>query len=226
MEVNGSTSLIINKRFGLSTKAEDFYDDNGFWWFKNSGYASMKNFEPEFFMDYEIYNFITPLKGHNSTVSKDNPIELSSQEFSKRYRNSFDSTLHNTIFIDGEDNNATRMFNSLLNENKSSTLELIQELFLQYFKDNDEKCMIKVLKLFYDYSYNDLIPYSQTIALACRASKSPSVQIATFNLFAHWCNKNSLQLLDGIEIPSNLMAKIVYLSVKNTLKKKCSSSVK
>lgn len=185
-----------------------------------------RNIMPSLFVDSELFEFINQLQISDTTGTADNAITIISQKFDEKYKDRFDRLLHITEFEDGEDNDATRMFAEMLNDDKSASLALIQTLFIKYFGDKDDRDVIKVLKLLSDYSYEELMPYAQTIAISAHSYDSPLVQIASLNLFAHWCNPQALQLVEAMETPSNIMARVVYKSVKNSLTKKCSLSEK
>lgn len=183
----------------------------------------MRNKMPSLFVDSDLFEFINQIQSSDTTGTVDNAVRIISQKFDDKYKNRFDRLIHSTVFEDGEDNDATRMFADILKEDKSASLALIQSLFIQYFGSKDEKNVIKVLKLFSDYSYEELMPYAQTIAISACSYNAPLVQIAALNLFAHWCNPQALQLVDAMEMPSNIMARVVYKSIKKSLAQKCST---
>lgn len=235
MEVISTPKYSVKKKQVLDTKPDDwvyiyysylssFMTDYKNYKHINEYFHIDERFDKNLFLNYQSLESIAQSLGSNST--KENVVTISSPEFTAKYGDWFDSLLRTTDFVDGEDNNVTIMFREMIDENKESALSLIQDLFIQYFKKADVSSLTKVIKLFHDYSYKDLYPYSQTIAVGCKSSKSPSVQIATLNLFAHWCNRESLDLLNSMEEPSNILVKVVYDSVKRTLEKKCSMSEK
>ena len=124
-----------------------------------------------------------------------------------------------TEFIDGMDNQATFYLNILMSENKQVVMLWIQKIFLEIL--NEEKILVKLLSLLLDYSYDDLYPTSQTIALACREHKSNIVKSAVFSLFGHWCNKDALNFLEAYEEPKERWLRLKYKTLKEEIKQKC-----
>lgn len=168
--------------------------------------------------------FSTPeeiLKSINSkTASNSNVIPFSTMSFDEKYKKVFFNIIKNTVFEPGEDNLATRKFAELISENKDATLKLINSYFIEHFKD--ECICVKLLTLLNDYSYDELYPYSQTIAIASLSNKASRVKSAAYNMFAHWGNKKSLELLDFVTPPSEPWIRKKYDTIKATLEKRCS----
>lgn len=144
---------------------------------------------------------LTELKYTNSlNASNNNVIPISTKTFDEKYKQSFWGIIQRTVFDAGENNIATEKFAELISENKDASLKLICEYFIEAFK-KDERMCVKILTLLGDYSYKELYPYSQTIALSCLSHKSSRVKSAAYNMFAHWGNEESLSLLKSVEPP-------------------------
>lgn len=152
--------------------------------------------------------------------SQSNIMPISTITFEDKYKDSFFRTIQSTVFEPGEDNAATVEFSVLIKENKDAALKLISGYFVDSFKD--ERMCVKLLSLLNDYSYNELYPYSQTIALSSLSHKSSRVKSAAFNMFAHWGNRESLELLNSVEPPSEPWIRKKYKTIKLTLEERCS----
>lgn len=156
--------------------------------------------------------------------SQSNIMPISTITFEDKYKDSFFRIIQSTVFEPGEDNAATIEFSSLIKENKDAALKLISSYFVDSFKD--ERMCVKLLTLLNDYSYHELYPYSQTIALSSLSHKSSRVKSAAFNMFAHWGNRESLELLNSVEPPSEPWIRKKYETIKLTLEERCSMLVK
>lgn len=156
--------------------------------------------------------------------SQSNIMPISTITFEDKYKDSFFRIIQSTVFEPGEDNAATIEFSILIKENKDAALKLISGYFVDSFKD--ERMCVKLLSLLNDYSYYELYPYSQTIALSSLSHKSSRVKSAAFNMFAHWGNRESLELLNSVEPPSEPWIRKKYETIKLTLEERCSMLVK
>lgn len=167
----------------------------------------------------ESYPTRSIVSEYSPSSTKASVVPFSNRSFEEKYMDSFKSTIASTKFEDGEYNSADDMFATLLMEDKDATLKMLNEFFINQY--DDEKFCVKILCLFNEYSYEELKPFSQTIALASLANKSARVKSAAFNLFAHWGNKEALDLLLSVECPNQPWIKMKYNSVKRSLEEKC-----
>ena len=168
-------------------------------------------------LDKDLFYSLYTKKEDNSSkanaINEDYSHKLDSE---KKY---IISLLKDTEFIDGMDNQATFYLNILMSENKQVVMLWIQKIFLEIL--NEEKILVKLLSLLLDYSYDDLYPTSQTIALACKEHKSNLVKSAVFSLFGHWCNKDALNFLEAYEEPKERWLRLKYKTLKEEIKQKC-----
>ncbi len=155
-----------------------------------------------------------------SFCSGSNIRPISTDSFDKKYKDAFIGILKATIFELGEDNLATELFSKMVKENKDAAMSIINSLFIESF--SEELTCVKILSVLNDYSYDELYPFSQTIALACLSNQSSRVKSAAFNLFAHWGNKRALELLLSIEPPTEDWIKMKYYKIKQSLEVQCS----
>ena len=164
-------------------------------------------------LPYSLYTQKENNSSKANAINEDYSHKLDSE---KKY---FMSLLKDTEFIDGMDNQATFYLNILMSENKQVVMLWIQKILLEIL--NEEKILVKLLSLLLDYSYDDLYPTSQTIALACREHKSNIVKSAVFSLFGHWCNKDALNFLEAYEEPKERWLRLKYKTLKEEIKQKC-----
>lgn len=156
--------------------------------------------------------------------STETVIPVASKEFTEGHKQRFIETIQNVFFEAGEDNAATEMMAELLVNHKEELLKLLNTLFVDNYEDTN--LCVKILSLLGDYSYEELKPYSQSIALASIANKSPRIKSAALNLFAHWGNKDALRLLMEVDEPTEPWIKMKYLSIKKSLEERCSMQEK
>lgn len=161
---------------------------------------------------------------YSAFFSKNTVRSIISKSFDSQYKNKFTETIKSTVFVDGEDNLATIMFAQLLSIDKDATLKTLNQLFVDNY-DNERVC-IKILALLNDYTYEQLNPYSQIIALASVSHKSSRIKSAAFNLFSHWGNKEALKLLNNVEPPSQAWILMKYNKIKKSLEERCSMQEK
>lgn len=160
----------------------------------------------------------------SQNVTESNYLPISTRSFDVKYKDAFLNVLRITNFEFGEDNTATFLFADMLEENKESTLNLINQYLVD--NNNDESLIVKILSLLNDYSYDELYPYSQVVALASLSNKSMRVRSAAFNLFSHWGNTKSLELLETTAVPTEPWLKMKYNKIKDSLKERWSTQGK
>ena len=171
---------------------------------------------------YLSFLALSEILSENSSAETILPVV--SKEFTEGHKQHFIETVQNAIFEAGEDNAATEMMSELLVDYKEEVLKLLNTMFVDNYKDTN--LCVKILSLLGDYSYEELKPYSQSIALASIANKSPRIKSAALNLFAHWGNKDALRLLMEVNEPTEPWIKMKYLSIKKSLEERCSMQEK
>ena len=146
------------------------------------------------------------------------------EEFDENQSMVFRRLIIQTKFESGEDNAATLKFADLIAQPriKDAVLKFVQGLFVEMYKNGNVSVCVKILTMLGLYSYDELYPFSQAIALASISNKSPRVTSAAINMFAHWGNQEALNLLNNISEPKDPWIKMKYLSVKKSLEEKCS----
>ncbi len=171
--------------------------------------------------DSNYYTLLALSELSSASSSVETVVSYVNKKFDKSHQQEFIQLIHSTRFEPGEDNAATRMFADLLKERyRDEVLKLMNTLFVENF--DDSKLCVKILSMLGDYSYDELKPFSQSIALASIANKNPRVKSAALNMFAHWGNKDALRLLSEVDEPSEPWIKMKYHSIKKSLEEKCS----
>ncbi|MDR1244788.1 MAG: hypothetical protein LBJ98_02280 [Endomicrobium sp.] len=193
-----------NKREGVKEFINSYYYDNLF--LLDDIDFVLPNLEKK-------VSISTNSSSKNDVISENYKFLLREQEFT------FVQMLKETEFVDGMDNRVTEYFANLLTKHKNDALLWIQDVFLQNI--NNEDIVIKILSLFMDYSYDDLYPASQMIALASKEHKSTAVKSVAFSLFGHWCSKESLELLEAYNEPQEFWLKMKYDTLKTVIRKRC-----
>ena len=125
--------------------------------------------------------------------------------------------LTSTNFYNGETEKIEAMTNELAGKRKSVFLNWIQQLFLDYIDDaNVEVCILNLMRL---YTYDELAPASQMIALAARDMENDRVKDAAFSLFGHWGDARALKLLEAYDKPKNPWMAMKYETLINDIKR-------
>lgn len=171
---------------------------------------------------YQSLLALSEILSENSSIGT--VIPVASKDFTEGHKQRFIEIIQNAIFEAGEDNAATEMMAELLMDHKEEVLKLLNTLFVDNYEDIN--LCVKILSLLGDYGYEELKPYSQSIALASIANKSPRIKSAALNLFAHWGNKDALRLLMEVDEPTEPWIKMKYLSIKKSLEERCSMQEK
>lgn len=182
---------------------------------------SFHHISDEHMQDFSTWTFPQISDRINDNASSSKVVPASNNSFRSKYERIFLSTIQNTIFKAGEDNQATEMMSQLLAEEPDETLILLNNYFIEHY--DDERLCVKILTLLNDYKYDELKPMGQTIALASISNKSSRVKSAAFNLFAHWACPEALKLLSQVEVPQQPWIAMKYNSVKESLEKICST---
>lgn len=183
-------------------------------------YLNKKEYETLLFIDSNTeYTTVDREKVVINTLGKvsseSNVLPLSTEIFESKYKDRFEKIIKNAQFIQGEDNFATLMFSDLLKEDKYGTLSLINTYFVNNFEN--AKLCVKILTMLNDYSYEELFPFSQILAIASLTNKHSRVISAALNLFGHWGNEEALKLIQKIDIPQQPWIMMKYNAIKKSL---------
>ncbi len=174
----------------------------------------------------EFLTWSFPELSNNGTdnASSSKIVPTTNQSFREKNKKQFLSIIQNTRFHAGEDNQATEMMSHLMEVEHDETLILLNAFFVEYY--DDERLCVKILTMLNDYSFSELKPFGQTIALASISNKSSRVKSAAFNLFAHWACPEALKLIQQVEEPQQPWIAMKYYAVKKSLEKRCSTQEK
>lgn len=126
------------------------------------------------------------------------------------------SLLLTTDFHNAETVEIESLTNEFLRKKKSVFLNWIQQVFL----DNIDTPSIEVgiLNLMRLYTYDELSPASQMIALAARDMSDERVRDAAFSLFGHWGDERALKLLEAYNAPADPWMAMKYETLINDIR--------
>lgn len=116
--------------------------------------------------------------------------------------------LTSTDFFNAETEELEIATSDLMRRKKSVFLNWIQQLFLDNIDVPDVE--IGILNLMRLYTYDELAPASQMIALAARDMADDRVKDAAFSLFGHWGDVRALKLLEAYDMPSDPWMALKY----------------
>ena len=140
-----------------------------------------------------------------------------------RYRLYFDNRkttflnlLLTTDFYSGETDDIESLFNDFIKKNKSLSLNWIQQLFVDSI--DKPKVLVGILELMRLYTYDELAPASQMIALAAKDMSDVDVKNAAFSLFGHWGDSRALKLLEAYDLPDDPWLAMKYKTLINDIR--------
>lgn len=132
-------------------------------------------------------------------------------------KNEYLHLLTTTDFFNGDTEELESMTAEMIKKKKSVFLNWIQQLFLDNIDVPDIE--VAILNLMRLYTYDELAPASQMIALAARDMVEDRVKDAAFSLFGHWGDSRALKLLEAYDLPSDPWMAVKYETLINDIKK-------
>lgn len=162
--------------------------------------------------------------GIYSLISKsESATDMSDKEGSLEKLDSFKLTFTNKLLIKANDDNDEEAYfflRSLFSlYRKGDVLLWVQQIFNE--KCNNEKVVVGLLRLFLEFSFDEISPVAMTIAACCKNHKSYAIKSATFSLLGHWCNKEALDIITAFEEPQEMMLRVKYKKLKRIITAKC-----
>lgn len=106
-------------------------------------------------------------------------------------------------------------------------IELNQPCFMSWIEGlyhenhNDEEFLVRLIDLFLWFSYDELAPNVQSLAINIKNLKSTVVQIKILSLLDHWCNKEAFEILNDYEEPQDSWVRIKYEHLKQVIGERC-----
>lgn len=219
-----NNSLSINP-IGLAQDFSDLFEeiskldsssDNWFQQYKinsckgNLFFQSLNNITSENFNLYDINIGISS--------SKNKVVTLSNEQFIKKYQDVLYLSIKNSSIYRGEDNEMSLLFSEMLEENKVTTLYILNDLFIKNIQN--EMLCVKILSLCNEYGYDELNPTAQTLAALSVNHQSKRVRSAAMNLFSHWGTLDAYRLLNSISCPDDPWIKMKYQTIKKSLERR------
>ena len=164
--------------------------------------------------------------GISSLISKsDSATNIPDEEDILEKLDSLTLTFTNKLLAktnDDNDENAYEFLKSLFlsyPNRKGDVLLWVQQIFNS--NCNNEKIVVGILRLFLEFSFEEVRPIAMTIAACCKNHKSYVVKSATFSLLGHWCNKEALDIITAFDEPCEMMLRVKYKKLKEIITEKC-----
>lgn len=183
----------------------------------------VKSGERPFRMRYTFNPIVFELGGELQTQSSQYGTgrKVPCEEYYRQYFDSQKKTFINlllaTDFYNGETDEIEALFNSFLKKKKSVALNWIQQLFIDSIEQ--PKVLVAILELMRLYSYDELAPASQMIALAAKDMSDVDIKNAAFSLFGHWGDGRALKLLEAYDLPDDPWLSMKYKTLINDIRK-------
>lgn len=219
-----NNSLSINP-IGLLQDFSDLFEeiskldsssDNWFQQYKIKPYEDTLNLH--FLNDITSDKFCLSNLEQSISSSINKVIPLSNEQFIEKYKVVLYQCIKKSPIYRGEDNDMSLLFSKMLEENKVSTLYILNDLFINNIQD--EMLCVKILSLCNDYGYNELNPTAQTLAALSINHNSKRVKSAAMNLFSHWGTLQAYNLLVSINCPDEPWIKMKYQTIKKSLERR------
>lgn len=184
--------------------------------FISSFYEALDKFETAPFVLSKIRAF------SSDSSTKQNVKYLCTEDFLKEHKKAFVALLNNTKVNDEDFSEVENVFENLLKEYKDGALKLLEEVYVASLESNEnmDNLQASILKLLCSYSYDELKPSAQLIVAASYDIKSIRVKSAVFNVFGHWANRESLNMLKKFEEPTEPWLRMKYRALINSIQKK------
>ena len=182
----------------------------------------VKSGERPFRMRYTFNPIAFELGGELQTQSsqygtgRKAPCEEYYRQFFDNQKNTFINLLLTTDFYNGETDEIETLFNSFLKKKKPVALNWIQQLFIDSIEQ--PKVLVAILELMRLYSYDELAPASQMIALAAKDMSDADTKNAAFSLFGHWGDGRALKLLEAYDLPDDPWLAMKYRTLINDIR--------
>lgn len=113
-----------------------------------------------------------------------------------------------------------QIFDNFLRINKDSSLVWFQNLCFEFIETKQNTMLMAGIELLSEYEYGALDSIPKAIVIACRQHKDPQVKATAFSLLDTWCNKESLELLEKFDEPTEPWLKRRYYHLKEVIKAK------
>lgn len=150
--------------------------------------------------------------------TKNRVIPLANEQFIVKFQDLLLQRIKKSSIYRGEDNDMSLLFSEMLEENKVSTLYILNDLFIKNIKN--EMLCVKILSLCNGYGYEELKPTAQTLAALSINHTSKRVRSAAMNLFSHWGTQEAYNLLLAINCPNEPWIKMKYNNIKKSLERR------
>lgn len=164
--------------------------------------------------------------GISSLISKsESATDMPDEKGNLGKLDSFKHFFTNSLLAKANDDNDEEAYLFLKNLFSTHRKEDILLWIQQIFNDNckNEKVVVGLLRLFGEFSFEEVNPVAMTIAACCKNHKSYAIKSATFSLLGHWCNKEALDIITAFEEPREMMLRVKYKKLKDIITVKCTT---
>ena len=159
------------------------------------------------------------IRGNPNSLYPARRLDDNEETFRRYFEGKKQEYLHlltSTDFFNAETEELEIMTADLMRRRKSLFLNWIQQLFLDNIDVPDVE--VGILNLMRLYTYEELEPASQMIALAARDMNDNRVKDAAFSLFGHWGDVRALKLLEAYDVPSDPWMAVKYETLISDIK--------
>lgn len=107
-----------------------------------------------------------------------------------------ENMLKNDEFDVGYESKSSIYFKKIMEQNQIEAKEALQRCFVDNY--SNAKIIYGTLSIISDIEYDDVYPVGQAIALGSGNHINDDIKEATIRVFEHWCNEESLKLINNI----------------------------
>lgn len=121
------------------------------------------------------------------------------------------------------ENDATLFVDYYLQIAKAPFLTWLGDFYLHH--QEEERVLLQLIALFQCYDYEELTPIAPMFSQICINKRdSLAVQSANLSLLGHWCNKEALRLIRGVEMPEDPWVRVKYERLTEITTALCTTS--
>lgn len=177
----------------------------------NGNVGSSIDFNP-----FEITSSIGDLSSAPTTVNIDSRSSYS--DIKEELTSLFSSTNNSSEEID----QIEEKYTYFLTKDKGEALDFLSKSFMSTLEKEGDYTSIQVaiLRLICRYDYHELSPHAQLIAGNARIVSSLAVKSATFDVYDHWSNIPSYNILSKMDEPAEPWLKMKYEALIDSIAEK------
>ena len=113
-------------------------------------------------------------------------------------------------------------FDEYFHENEYEAKQLLQKAFYTLLTSTDleESTMVNLLKILLNYEFEEIRPIGPIILTSALTIKSDKVKSTVLDIFGHWPNRETYNILTKLDPPAGILYRIKFESLLKSFQKK------